>query len=141
MTIDAFFDTNVLVYAAYPAPGEDHKQDIALDLIKRKPFSVSTQVMLEFLNTTTRKRKPGLSLDQARQWLDDFSVSPVIGVDEALVLEGVELAIRYKIVFWDGTIIAAANRAGATTLFTEDLSHGQKYGSVQVINPFKNLQN
>ena len=141
MTIDAFLDTNVLVYAAYPAPGEDHKHEVALNLIQSHPFSVSTQVMLEFLNTTTRKRKPGLSLDQARQWLDDFSVSPVIGVDEALVLEGVELAIRYKIVFWDGAIIAAANRAGATTLYTEDLNHGQKYGAVQVINPFKNLQN
>jgi predicted nucleic acid-binding protein len=141
MAIDVFFDTNVLVYAAYPAPGEDQKQNVAIDLIDSEPFAISTQVMLEFLNNTTRRRKPGLSLDLARQWLDDFAVGPVIAVDEALVLEGIDLAKRYKIVFWDGVIVAAANRAGARTLYTEDLNHGQKYGSVQVLNPFKNHSN
>ena len=33
-------------------------------------------------------------------------------------------------------IIAAAERLGASILYAEDLNHGQRYGSVQAINPF-----
>ena len=32
--------------------------------------------------------------------------------------------------------VAAAEALGARTLFTEDLNHGQVYGSVRVVNPF-----
>ncbi|MER9236560.1 hypothetical protein NKI56_31860 [Mesorhizobium sp. M0622] len=39
---------------------------------------------------------------------------------------------------WDGAIIAAAaERLGVKTLNTEDLNHGQAYGSVVAINPFR----
>ncbi|PAQ06083.1 hypothetical protein [Mesorhizobium temperatum] len=36
-----------------------------------------------------------------------------------------------------GAIIAAAERLGVKTLYTEDLNHGQTYGSVVAINPFR----
>ncbi|WP_245475942.1 hypothetical protein [Mesorhizobium sp. M7A.F.Ca.US.006.01.1.1] len=36
-----------------------------------------------------------------------------------------------------GAIIAAAERLGVKTLYTEDLNHGQAYGSVVAINPFR----
>ncbi len=44
---------------------------------------------------------------------------------------------RYKISYWDGAILAAAEQLGAPILYTEDLNDGQTYGSVTVINPFK----
>ncbi len=141
MVAEVFLDSNILIYAAYPKQDEAWKRNIAFNLIKAEDYAISTQVMLEFLNVTTRKRKPGLELEVAKEWLVDLGTSAVIGADEGLVLEAVELSQRYKIVFWDGMIIAAANRAGAHTLFTEDLNHGQKYGEVEVINPFKNLPN
>ena len=34
-------------------------------------------------------------------------------------------------------LTAAAERPGATMLYTEDLNDGQQYGSVTAINPFK----
>jgi predicted nucleic acid-binding protein len=34
-------------------------------------------------------------------------------------------------------ILAAAQSLGAKTLYTEDLNDGQRYGSVQVRNPFR----
>lgn len=136
-----FLDSNVLVYAAYPKQDEQWKRDIAFNLIANEDYAISTQVMLEFFNATTRKRKPGLTLDVARDWLVDIGSTAVVGADEALVLEAVEMSNRYRIVFWDGMIIAAAHRAGASTLYTEDLNHGQKYGAVQAINPFKNQPN
>ena len=44
---------------------------------------------------------------------------------------------RYKITFWDALILAAAESGGAQVLFTDDLNHGQNYGSVMVRNPFR----
>ena len=46
---------------------------------------------------------------------------------------------RYRISFWDACVLAAAERLGAPILYTEDLNHGQSYGSVRVDNPFRNL--
>ena len=141
MLASSFFDTNVLVYAAYPKDGEEAKRLIASDLLAQESYAVSTQVLIEFVNSTMRKRKPGLPLDTVREWLNDFRTAPVIGADDSLVVEGLNLAERYKIDFFDGLIVAAAIRAGAKTLYSEDLSDGQKYGSVRVCNPFKNLSN
>lgn len=33
-------------------------------------------------------------------------------------------------------MLAAARASGASELITEDLSHGQNYGGVKVVNPF-----
>jgi predicted nucleic acid-binding protein len=48
-----------------------------------------------------------------------------------------ELEARYQISFWDALVIQAAQTAGADVLYSEDLSDGQRYGSVKVENPFK----
>jgi predicted nucleic acid-binding protein len=34
-------------------------------------------------------------------------------------------------------ILAAAQSSGARELISEDLNHGQDYGGVRVVNPFK----
>ena len=39
--------------------------------------------------------------------------------------------------FYDARMIAAVNKAGCSTMYTEDLNDGQKYGSVVARNPFK----
>ncbi len=33
--------------------------------------------------------------------------------------------------------VCTAERPGATTLYSEDLNDGQRYGSVTVVNPFR----
>jgi predicted nucleic acid-binding protein len=53
-----------------------------------------------------------------------------------LVLRALDISSRYQIRFYDASILAAAHELGCETLFTEDLSHGQIYGSVKVLNPF-----
>ena len=49
-----------------------------------------------------------------------------------------EFEERYQISFWDALILAAAESGGAGVVYTEDLNHGQRYGSVLVQNPFRN---
>jgi predicted nucleic acid-binding protein len=48
----------------------------------------------------------------------------------------VEVSQRFHISYWDGAIVAAAEALGATVLYTEDLNHGQRYGTVRVENTF-----
>jgi predicted nucleic acid-binding protein len=141
MLAESFLDTNVLVYAAFPKADEEWKRAISADLLTNENYALSTQVLIEFVNSTTKKRKPGLALATVREWLGDFRTAPVIGADDSLVIEALDVAERYKIDFFDGLIVAAAHRAGAKTLFSEDLNDGQKYGSVKVVNPFKQTPN
>lgn len=43
----------------------------------------------------------------------------------------------YSFSYWDSLIVAAALDAGCTTLFSEDMQHGQKIeNALTVINPF-----
>jgi predicted nucleic acid-binding protein len=51
------------------------------------------------------------------------------------ILGALELEKRYRIPFWDALIIQAAEASGAAVLCSEDLAHGQVYGSVRVVNP------
>lgn len=134
-----FFDTNILLYAARPAmpPGEEAKRDIAIRLIASEDFAISGQVMAEFYHNAVRKGVQRLSHDQAIDWLDRLSEQPSLAIDVGVVKAGAAIAERYRISYWDGAMIAAANELGATILYTEDLNDGQTYGAVKVVNPFK----
>jgi predicted nucleic acid-binding protein len=137
MAVDALLDTNVLIYAASSEPSEDAKRAKAVDLIDTLSFGLSAQVLQEFYVVATRKAKRKLSPVQAMWWLERFMPFPCVETDVALVHEAALGAERHQISYWDAAIIAAAERLGATVLYTEDLNHEQLYGSVRVINPFR----
>lgn len=138
MRVDSFLDTNVLVYAAVSDPAEADKQETALTLIEREEFALSAQVLQEFFVTVTRKLERPLSSLQAMEWIEQWAAFPCIAIDAALVKIAVEISQRYRISYWDGAVIAAAQKAGAAIVYSEDLNDGQAYGSVRVINPFAN---
>jgi predicted nucleic acid-binding protein len=137
MAVDALLDTNVLIYAASSEPAEDAKRAQAVDLIDSVSFGLSAQVLQEFYVVATRKAKRKLSPAYALWWLERFMAFPCVDTDMALVHEAALGAEKYYISYWDAAILAAAERLGAPILYTEDLNHGQFYGSVQVINPFR----
>jgi predicted nucleic acid-binding protein len=58
----------------------------------------------------------------------------VVAADD--VLRASILEERYRLSFWDALILVAAKKAGAETLLSEDLSHGQRIDGVTVENPF-----
>ena len=136
MSVDAFLDTNVLIYAVSSAPAESAKKERALELISHADFGLSAQVLQEFYVNVTGKIALPLMPDEAVALLEQFRNFPVVWTDYPLIVAGIEVALRFGISYWDGAIIAAAERLGATTLYTEDLNHGQRYASVQAVNPF-----
>ena len=64
------------------------------------------------------------------------SSRPVAATDLPLLRHALQLKDRYGIAYWDAAVIAGARRLGASVLVTEDLSDGQNYGGVRVVNPF-----
>lgn len=136
MIAEAFFDTNVLVYAAIGHKSEPRKYDRSLQLIETEDYCTSVQVLQEFYVNVVRKSDEPLSPDDAAEWVATISRKPCQDLDRAIVFRGIENSMRYRISYWDGAIIAAAERLGAKTLYTEDLNHRQLYGTVTAINPF-----
>lgn len=136
MSVEAFLDTNVLVYAVSSDPAEAGKKEKALALIENTDFGVSAQVLQEFSVVVTRKIARPLSPEQAVDLLEQFKSLPVVWMDYPLIISGIEASLRFGISYWDGSIIAAAERLGASLLYSEDLGHGERYGSITVVNPF-----
>lgn len=136
MSVEAFLDTNILVYAAAGGEGEEVKRRQALRLIADYNFGLSAQVLQEFYVTVVRKIDEPLRPADALEWIEQLEAFPCQPIEPSLIKIGVEISQRYQISYWDGAVIAAAESLGAETLFTEDLSHDQRYGSVRVVNPF-----
>lgn len=135
MIAETFLDTNVLIYAATGRFAEPDKHAIAQGLLT-SPFGTSGQVLAEFFVNATSKGREPLTPDEAQRWVRLISRKPLQPVDGLVVLTAIDVSRRYKISYWDAAILAAAEKLGCRTVYSEDLSHGQTYGPVTVINPF-----
>jgi predicted nucleic acid-binding protein len=136
MVAKAFFDTNVLVYAAIGAGKDEPKRKRAMELVESTDFGTSAQVLQEFFVTVVKKASRPISAVEALEWIEQWTAFPCQAIDHRLVRIAVEKSERFMISYWDAAILAAAEALRAGTVYSEDLNHGQRYGSVQVINPF-----
>ena len=138
INVKIFVDTNILIYAYDRGAGPKH--DLALNLVetlwREGTGALSTQVLQEFYVNVRRKAQKPISARKAKDLITDYLAwNPVIN-DGASVIEAIELEQRYKFSFWDAMIIVAAQRAGASTLYSEDFNSGQVIGSLKIVNPF-----
>lgn len=137
MTGEVFLDSNVLLYACSTAPGDAEKRRVAEDLMLGRPFALSAQVLQEFLANALRKPRLGISEGNIDAALQLASLVRVQAVTRELVSSAVTLRRRYLLSQWDATILAAAKELGCEEVYSEDMNHGQDYGGIRVINPFK----
>lgn len=138
MSDKRFVDTNILVYAHDRTAGFKHELALSLvaDLWDKGDGVISTQVLQELCVNLRRKSAHPPSAKEIQQLVQDYlSWEVVINAPDAIP-RALELESRYRISFWDALIVQAAEQAGATVLYSEDLSAGQKYAGVQVVNPF-----
>jgi predicted nucleic acid-binding protein len=129
---DTFFDTNVLLYLL---SADAKKADRAEELLTAGGI-VSVQVLNEFASTAVGK----LAM-QIREIREILSTIRTLCSVKALEVEthelGLALAERYRYSVYDSMILAAALRAGCSTLFSEDFQHRQKIDRLTIVNPFK----
>lgn len=137
MSDKAFVDTNILVYAHDLVSGT--KNERARTVIE-KLWSVgggvlSTQVLQELCINLRRKALKPLTIEETRSLIEDYTGWEIVVNTQNSVIEALTIEARYQISFWDALIVQAAERSGAAILYSEDLSDGQTYGSVRVVNP------
>jgi predicted nucleic acid-binding protein len=138
MPAPEFLDTNVLVYAY--DPGDPRKQRVAQDLVRRAltgEVVLSTQVLAEFSATLLHKMQPAARPEDVAAVLDALGPISVIVPDSDVVRRAVEVRAEYGVHFYDGMIVAAAERGGCGRIWSEDLNAGQEYFGIVVENPFR----
>lgn len=135
--MSAFLDTNVLVYCT--DAGAPAKRERARALVARLSAAgeavVSTQVLIELFHALTRKQRMPPAAAQALVLA--CTAWPVIDSDVELVGAAIDQAIGQQLSIWDAMVVEAAQRAQAQTLYSEDFSHGQHFGTLTVLNPFR----
>jgi predicted nucleic acid-binding protein len=133
-----FLDTNILVYA-YDI-SDPAKQRVAQDLVRKAVAGglvISTQVLAEFAATLLHKLSPAPSSQDVIALLDALAPIRLIPPDYEIVRRAVETKSAYGLHFYDGMIVAAAERAGCERIWSEDFNPGQKYFGIAVANPFQ----
>jgi predicted nucleic acid-binding protein len=140
MSARAFLDTNVLVYLFdHDDPVKQQRARTILDEAGQGELALSTQVLSEFYVTATNKLRRSVTIETVIQAIEWLVFLPVVSSDTALVRSAISTSRTAQISYWDGLIVAAAQRAGCERLLTEDLNDGQLIGSVLVENPFREL--
>jgi predicted nucleic acid-binding protein len=138
----AFIDTNILVYVYDPeAPAKrDRARGLVMDHLGNGTLVLSTQVLLEFYWTVTRKPEVPIphvvAAGLARQLLKANVVAP----SPELALAAIERSGRDDLPIWDALIIEAAESSGATILYTEDRHFAGVPTALRVVDPFAGLQ-
>ena len=90
------------------------------------------QVLAEFSVTLLHKTRPPARPNELEHILDILAPIRVVTPDARMVRRAVQAHAEYGIHFYDGRIVAAAERAGCARIWVEDLNHGQKYFEIVV---------
>lgn len=128
-----FVDTNVILYSL---SDDVAKRRRALAILVDRPV-LSLQVLNEAVNVM--RRKFGCAIPAIREvvlrWMSESRLHPLA---PSTLLSALDVAERYGFSHYDRLIIAAAPEAGCTTLYSEDLQHGQVIDQrLKIINPFE----
>ena len=133
MTVKAFFDANVLIYAV----AENDPRSAQAEVLLASGGVLSVQILNEFVSVT--RRKILMSWSDVSEALDAFrvlcpSLLPItIEIHEAAL----KIAEKHGYNIYDALVIAAALEAGCTTLYSENLHDGLTIdGQLTIRNPF-----
>jgi predicted nucleic acid-binding protein len=96
---------------------------------------LSWQVLHEFYWNATKKMK--VPADQARRHIQLFTNWQPDGMDLEVVQRCWYWIDKAQLSYWDGLILASAERLECSILLSEDFQSGRDYEGVRVVNPFE----
>jgi predicted nucleic acid-binding protein len=130
-----FVDTNILVYAHDIDAGGKHqiaKDKISVLWNRDLLPSISIQVLQEFYVNLIRKK---IAAAVAREIVTNYLEWDVIDNDRFLFIEGLRWKEKWNLSCWDALILAAARKARAKEVWSEDLAAGHDYEGIIIVNP------
>jgi predicted nucleic acid-binding protein len=139
MSVD-FLDSNMFIYQFSSA--DARKRAIAdrlvRDAIETGRGCISHQVIQECLNVLGSKAARPLPPADLRLYLDEVLLPLYrIAASAALYRRALDIQARWRFGFYDALVVAGALEGGCERLYTEDLQHGQRIGTLIVENPFR----
>ncbi|MBX9701496.1 MAG: PIN domain-containing protein, partial [Acetobacteraceae bacterium] len=129
-------DTNMLLYAKGLSGAERKAEALAaLALLEDENVVIPLQVLGETFAVLTRKaRWTGDTARAAVQaWMDRATL---VETTSDILMDAMQLAVQFRLAFWDSVILAAAAEVRCDVLLTEDMQHGFVWRGVTVRNPF-----
>jgi predicted nucleic acid-binding protein len=130
---EAFFDTNVLVYAV----ALDDPRNARAEALLSSGGRISAQVLNEFVSVARRKLlMPWSDVTEA---LDAFRVlcPSALPINLAVHEAALKIAEKHGFGIYDALVIAAALESGCAVLYSEDFQDGQTIdGQLTIRNPF-----
>jgi predicted nucleic acid-binding protein len=134
-----FLDTNIFVYSFDQLAGLKARKAAQLirEALTTHKGVISYQVVQEFFNVALRRFAQPMQPSDASQYLGAV-FRPLLAVhsSQALFGEALQLHAQSGLSWYDSLIVSAAIQARCDLLYTEDLQHGQRFGALQVKNPF-----
>lgn len=132
MNDKVFLDTNILLYLLSADPIKAGKAE---DVVAGGGI-ISVQVLNEFASIASRKlQMPIEDIQEILAQIRTICAVEPITVDTHD--RGMQLAAQYSLSIYDAMIVAAALLAGCTTLYSEDMQHGQIIDNqLNIRNPF-----
>jgi predicted nucleic acid-binding protein len=133
-----FVDTDVFVYVRDSS--ERVKQRLAAEwlaaLWDSRLGRTSAQVLHEYYVTVTRKLRPGLTREDARDDVGALQSWAPVGLDARLAEDAWLVEDQFGLSFWDALIVASARRMRCRYLLSEDFQAGQDLAGLEVVDPF-----
>lgn len=133
---NCFIDSNIWLYAFINNSEEEHKSEIAKNIIAANNITISTQVINEVSVNLIKKAK--FSESDIQELVQDFYFNyRVIDIDSTILINASKLRQNYCFSYWDSLIVASALKASAKILYSEDMQNGLIVDkSLTVVNPF-----
>ena len=132
-----FIDTNILIYTLdkNDPSKQVHSREIVKKTVESHQAVISTQVINEFYVVAVNKLKVDPVV--AKNIIHNFRNMEIVETDLALIEEAIDISLISQLSFWDSLIIAAAEKAKCSYVFSEDLNSGQNYRGVMLFNPLE----
>jgi predicted nucleic acid-binding protein len=136
MTAPVFVDTNILVYADDYADPEkrERAQTLLKTVIGDRSCRLSLQILQEYFAVATRKL--GMDADSVRGRVEIYSRVDIVKLEPTDLLAAIDLHRQHRVSIWDALVLRAAVVSGCARLYTEDLQHGFRIDTLEVVNPF-----
>jgi predicted nucleic acid-binding protein len=138
MPTACFVDTNILLYAVdRDLSGKRKRARACLDALARhKLLIINPQVLNEYAHNVIRKM-PHVSREQLLSELEAMRAWCRAELTSETSAQAVVISGRYGFSFYDSALLASALIYGCDFFISEDLSHQQKVGGLQIVNPFQ----
>jgi len=140
MSAKYFLDTNIFVYSldgTMPVKARRAAELIRGGLDTGNGI-VSYQVVQEFFNVAFRRFAQPMSGFAAEEYLNT-TFRPLLAVHSspALFVSALQVYAHHHLSWYDSLIVAAAQIADCSILYSEDMQHGRRIEDLRIENPFR----